>query len=43
VRVVLSAQFFFTGPHDDEATQEEGQHAAASQCESEAGGVSAMA
>jgi hypothetical protein len=38
-----SAQFFFTGPRADEATQEEGPHAAASQCGSEAAGVAAMA
>jgi hypothetical protein len=38
-----SAQFFFTGPRADEAMQEEGPHAAASQCGSEAAGVAAMA
>jgi hypothetical protein len=35
--------FFFTGPHVDEATQEEGPHAAASQCAPEAAGAAATA
>jgi hypothetical protein len=34
---------FFTGPHADEATQEEGPHAAAQQCAPEAAGAAATA